>query len=66
MDHNRRFTRPLLVQVTDHGGAFVEILATRAKDDNTLAAHLLAALIELKAAFSLDCEGMADPILSQK
>lgn len=62
----RRFTRPLLVQVADHGTAFAEILATRAEHDPALAAHLISALSEMKAAFPLDCEGVADPFIPQK
>jgi len=62
----RRFTRPLLVQVTDHGPAFVELLAARAEHDPALAAHLFGALFELKDALALECEGVADPIIPQK
>lgn len=66
MDHNRAFTRPLLVQVTDHSAAFVAILCDRAEDQPDLAGHLLAALDDLRSAFDLDREGMAEPVYTAK
>ena len=67
MDHNRQFTRPLLMRTTDHGAAFVELLATRAETDTTLARHMLDALSDLHRAFpDLDAEGVAQPIIAQK
>ena len=51
MDHARRFTRPLLILIGDHGCAYAELLATRAEQDPALAVHMLAALADLKATF---------------
>lgn len=67
MDHQRHFTRPLLMRVTEHGAAFAEILATRAEHDPALAGHLLAALSDLERAFpDLDAEGIARPVYPEK
>lgn len=57
MTFARAFTRPLLMQITDHSAAFVAILADRAEDDPTLARHILAALHDLRAACDLDTTG---------
>lgn len=67
MDHNRKFTRPLLMGITDHGAAFVELLANRAETNTALAQHMLDALADLHRAFpDLDAEGIAQPIIEQK
>jgi len=51
MDHHRQFTRPLLIRITDHRNAFIELLAGRAEDYPDLAKHMLAALADLEKAF---------------
>lgn len=62
MTHARRFTRPLLTRITDHGSAFIELLATRAEQDPALAAHMLAALADLEQAFpDLEPDGAPRP-----
>ena len=67
MDHNRQFTRPMLMRITDHGAAFVELLASRAEHDPPLAGHMLAALDDLHRAFpDLTADGIARPITAQK
>ena len=65
MDHHRQFTRPLLTRITDHGSAFIELLATRAEDHPDLAEHMLAALSDLEAALDLDCEGLPQPVTTK-
>ena len=66
MDHNRQFTRRLLVQITEHKAAFVSILADRAESEPDLARHLLAALHDLKCTCEIDTTGLADPVIIQK
>jgi acetyl-CoA carboxylase alpha subunit len=67
MDHARRFTRPLLTLITDHGCAFADILATRAEQDPALADHMLAALADLEAAFpDLAVDGAPQPVFAKK
>ena len=66
MDHNRQFTRPLLMRIIEHGAAYVELLATRAEHDTPLACHMLEALDDLHRAFpDLDADGIARPITQE-
>jgi len=67
MDHARRFTRPLLILIGNHGCAYAELLATRAEQDPALADHMLAALAALEAAFpDLAIDGAAQPFFAKK
>jgi hypothetical protein len=67
MDHNRQFTRPLLMRITEYGAAYVELLATRAEHDTLLADHMLEALDDLHLAFpDLAADGIAKPATAQK
>jgi len=66
IDHTRQFTRPLLLRITEHGAAYVELLATRAEHDPALARHMLEALDDLHRAFpDLAADGIAQPITAQ-
>ncbi len=67
MCFHREFTRPLLMQITDQGAAFVELLANRAEVDHTLAGHLVAALADLRKAFpDLDVQGVPQPSIPKE
>lgn len=63
MTFQRTFTRPLLMQITENGSAFVEILAERAEADPALAAHLLESLEALHTVVDLDADGIPTPKL---
>ncbi len=66
MDHHRRFTRPLLTRITDHGSAFAELLADRAEHHPGLAKHMLAALVDLEMAFpDLPADDAPRPVTTQ-
>lgn len=67
MNHARRFTRPLLILIGDHGCAYAELLATRAEQDPALADHMLAALADLEATFpDLAVDGAPQPVFAKK
>lgn len=61
MTFERTFTRPLLMQITENGSAFVEILAERAETDPALAAHLLEGLEALHTVVDIDADGIPTP-----
>ena len=62
-DHDRRFTRPLLLRITDRSAAFTAILADQAEHDPALADHLLNALADLERACpDPDAEATPQPI----
>jgi len=67
MTHARRFTRPLLTRLTDHGSAFIELLADRAEDHPDLAKHMLVALADLEQAFpDLPADDAPRPVIAEQ
>ena len=66
MDFQRRFTLPLLTRITNHGSAFIELLADRAEDHPDLVDHMLAALVDLEATFpDLPADDAPHPVYSK-
>ena len=66
MDHQRKFTRPLMTRCAGHSAALVQLLSDRSEDHPDLARHLLAALDDLRSACDLDMIRTPEPAILQK